>query len=139
MGARGPAAKSPTPHNNAGFASGAPRMPKGLNPEAKAVWEFVCEQIPAERSSPADKLALLGLAKWFAHWSELMETLEVDRGDARMQRQAANAWQMVEQLLRQFGLTLNSRARLPAGKPDDGGKENPLLKLHKLREARRKA
>src|SRR5688500_14338050 len=111
MGTRGPMPKATEAHANAGFARGAPKMPPGLSDEAKSVWKFVCDQIPEDRSSPADLLAIAGLSRWFAQWDRLMKSLENDPADARMQRQAASAWQLVEQSLRQFGLTMVSRAR----------------------------
>jgi hypothetical protein len=135
MGARGPLAQPKPEHGNAGYSSGLPVMPKGLSVKAKEVWKFVCEQIPPDRSSPADKLALLGLVKWFERWSALMELCEQDPTDFRVQRQATAAWNCVDQQLRQFGMTLVSRARLPAGKRDGKDKpENPIAKILQMRQ-----
>lgn len=139
MGARGPVARAKPEHGNAGFSSGLPVMPKGLSPAAQEAWRFVCKQIPPDRSSPGDKLALLGLCKWFARWSELMDLCDKHPLDARIQRQATAAWNCVDQQLRQFGLTLVSRARMPAGKREDDKKpENPIAQILKMREGKRK-
>lgn len=132
-------AKAKAEHGNAGFTAGVPEMPPGLSDAAQKIWRFVCEQIPADRSCPGDALLMAGLARWFAHWDRLMTKVEEDPTDWRMQKQATGAWEKVDQSLRQMGLTLVSRARLPAGKTAGQEKsENPLLKLHAMRESKRR-
>jgi hypothetical protein len=138
MGARGPVSKS-IDHGNAGFGNGLPEMPPGLTDAAKKIWRFVCEQIPPERSCPGDALLMAGLARWFAHWDRLMTKVEEDPTDWRMQKQATGAWEKVDQSLRQMGLTLVSRARLPAGTSAKQQKqENPILQIVNMREGKRK-
>jgi hypothetical protein len=135
MGARGPVAQPKPDHANAGYASGLPVMPKGLSVKGKEVWKFVCEQIPPDRSSPADKFALLGLVKWFERWSELMDLCEANPADFRVQRQATAAWNCVDQQLRQFGMTLVSRARMPAGKREEKAKaDTGIAKILQMRQ-----
>lgn len=139
MGARGPIPKAKGEVSNAGYRRGRPKMPDGLSPAAQEVWAYVVRQIPPNRSSPADKFSLLGLSRWFVQWDRLMTSLESEPADARLQRQAVNAWTMVDQQLRQLGLTIVARARMPGGgakQPKEA--ENPLLKIHAMREGKRR-
>ncbi len=138
MGARGPVAQ-PKDHGNAGYTPGLPAMPKGLSPEAQDAWKWVCKQLPIERTSPGDQMALIGLCRWYAKWVKLMDASDADPLDPKIQKQANAAWCTVDQQLRQFGLTLVARARLPAGKAKgDTKSENPYLRLIAHREAKRR-
>jgi hypothetical protein len=140
MGARGPVPKAKPDHANAGYKRGIPKMPTDLTAEAREIWQWICRQIPKDRSSPADKITILGLTRWFVQWDRLMASLDQDPGDFRTQRQAATAWNLVDQACRQMGFTLVSRARLPAGgsekkaKTDDTG----LAKILSIREGKRR-
>lgn len=126
-------------HANAGYARGLPKMPAGLSEPAQQAWNFVCKQIPEDRSCPGDALLMGGLVRWFAVWDALMQKFEAKPDDWRLQNQTAKAWEKVEQALRQMGLTLASRARLPAGKAGDDSKpDSGVAKIYQMRQGKQR-
>lgn len=122
---------------NIGFPKGRPEPPRRLTAEEQEIWDYVCNNVASDLLSPADRDSLLSLCWWHCY-AETLERKVLEGIDDKAHKKLKDAQQERRLLWIQFGLMPVARSRmLPTG-PGEEKEENPLIKLMRIREQKRK-
>lgn len=122
---------------NVGFPLGKPVPPRQLTSEEREIWDYVCANVPPDLLGPADRDSLLSLC-WWQCYAETLERKVLEGIDDKAHRKLKDAQCERRLLWAQFGLMPVARARLLPTGPKEEKEENPLIKLMRIRDQKRR-